>query len=258
MDWGLGNYERIAAQLLGAANVALDQAAPRSGEHVVDVGCGTGNAALLAAERGARVTGIDPAQRLLDVAGAQAGRRGLEATFMRGEAGALALADAAADVVLSVFGVIFAPDASAAASEIARVTAPDGRIVLCAWIPDGALFEVARLRREAVSATAGTALGPPSLEWHDADALRGMFGPLGFTVDLYEERLAFTADSPEDFVESEFRDQPLWVAGRAALEPGGKMETLRAEALHILEAANEQPDGFRVTSRYVVTTLHRT
>lgn len=258
MDWGLGNYERIAAQLLPAAHVALDRAAPLAGEHVVDVGCGTGNAALLAAERGARATGIDPSQRLLDVAGAQAAYRGLQATFTRGEAGALPLPDAVADVVLSVFGVIFAPDAGAAAAEMARVSAPGGRIVLCAWIPGGALFDVMRLRREAVDAAAGATVGPPPVEWHEGDVLRGVFGPLGFTVELHEERLAFTAGSPEEFVESEFRDHPLWVAGRATLEPRGEMEELRDRALHIFETANEEPSGFRVTSRYVVATLHRT
>ena len=114
-----------------------------------------------------------------------------------------------------------------------------------------------RLRREAVSAAAGATPGPPPVAWHDGDVLRGMFGPLGFTIDRYEERLAFTADSPEEFVESEFRDHPLWVAGRAALEPRGEMQALRDQALHIFEAANEEPDGFRVTSRYVVTMLDR-
>jgi ubiquinone/menaquinone biosynthesis C-methylase UbiE len=76
----------------------------------VDLGCGTGNAALLAAGRGARVTGVDPAPRLLDVARARAAERGLDATFAHGEAGDLPLEDGEVDVVLSVFGVIFAPD----------------------------------------------------------------------------------------------------------------------------------------------------
>ena len=67
-DWGLGRYEDTAAQLEPAARAVVERAAPAAGEHVVDVGCGTGNAALLAAERGARVTGVDPAPRLLDVA----------------------------------------------------------------------------------------------------------------------------------------------------------------------------------------------
>ena len=74
MDWSLGHYEHTAAQLLPAARVAVDLAAPSSGERLVDVGCGTGNAALLAAASGAAVTGVDPARRLLG-GGARGGRR---------------------------------------------------------------------------------------------------------------------------------------------------------------------------------------
>lgn len=75
LDWSLGNYEHTAAQLLPAARVVVDRAAPAAGERVADVGCGTGNAALLAAARGARVTGVDPAPRLLEVAREQAAAR---------------------------------------------------------------------------------------------------------------------------------------------------------------------------------------
>src|SRR4051794_39954624 len=102
-DWGLGRYEDTAARLEPAARVVVESAAPEAGERLVDVGCGTGNAALLAAERGARVTGVDPAARLLDVARERAAARGLTATFARGDAAALPLGDGEADVVLSVF-----------------------------------------------------------------------------------------------------------------------------------------------------------
>src|SRR5262245_27647387 len=139
MDWGQGRYEHVAAQLLPAAKVVVDTAAIEEGERVVDVGCGTGNAALLAAERGASVTGIDPAQRLLDVASAQASKGGLDARFERGEAASLPVPDGGAEVVLSVFGVIFASDPKAAADEMARVLAPVGRMLLAAWIPGGAI-----------------------------------------------------------------------------------------------------------------------
>jgi len=61
LDWSIGNYEHTADQLMPAARLVVDRAAPAPGERVVDVGCGTGNAALLAAARGARVTGVDPA-----------------------------------------------------------------------------------------------------------------------------------------------------------------------------------------------------
>jgi ubiquinone/menaquinone biosynthesis C-methylase UbiE len=101
VDWGLGSYELTAEQLLPAADVVVDTAAPVRGEHVVDVGCGTGNATLAAARRGARATGVDPAQRLLDLAAAQARSEGLELTFVRGEAAALPLEDVAAFKVTS-------------------------------------------------------------------------------------------------------------------------------------------------------------
>ena len=107
----MGRYEKTAEQLLPAARLVVDRAAPAAGERVVDVGCGTGNAALLAAARGASVIGVDPAPRLLDVARAQALAQGVDATFVEGDAAAIPLSDGEADVVLSVFGVIFAPDA---------------------------------------------------------------------------------------------------------------------------------------------------
>jgi ubiquinone/menaquinone biosynthesis C-methylase UbiE len=140
MEWSLGRYEQIAVGLLPAASVAIEQAAPRPEERALDVGCGTGNAALLLAERGATATGVDPARRLLEVARGEAEARGLDIGFVSGEAEALPFADAAADIVVSVFGVIYAADPAAAAAEMVRVLAPRGRIVLSAWLPTGPVF----------------------------------------------------------------------------------------------------------------------
>lgn len=254
LDWSVGRYERTAEQLLPAARVAVDRAAPAEGEHVVDVGCGTGNAALLAAARGARVTGVDPAERLLEVARQAAREAGLDATFVAGEAAALPLRDGEADVVLSVFGVIFAPDPSAAAAELVRVTGSAGRIVLTAWIPEGAISELTRVSRQAVMEALGAPPGPQPFAWQDRDALAGLFGPLGFDVEVAEEQIAFTASSPREYLDVESGDHPLWVAGRAVLEPLGRVDALRDRALEILQRRNEDPDAFRVTSRYVVAT----
>src|SRR3954470_6148685 len=117
LDWSLGRYERTAEQLLPAARLVVERAAPSAGDRVVDVGCGTGNAALLAAERGARVTGVDPAARLLEGAAGRAASQGLDATFSRGDAASLPVADGTAGLTVSVFGAIFAPDPTAAAAE---------------------------------------------------------------------------------------------------------------------------------------------
>jgi SAM-dependent methyltransferase len=242
---------------LPAARVVVGRAALVAGERVVDVGCGTANAALLAAASGARVTGIDPAQRLLDVAREQAAARGLDATFALGEAAALPLEDGAADVVLSVFGVIFASDPPAAAAEIARVTAPTGRIVLSAWVPEGAIHDAVRAAQETVRKAAGVPPGPPPFPWHHRDALAELFAPYDFEVATEEERLAFTANSPRDYLDAESANHPLAVAGRAVLEPRGEAQALRDRMLAIYEAANEDPDGFRVTSHYIVATARR-
>ena len=257
MDWGLGRYEHTAAQLLPAAHAVIDAAAPQPGERLVDVGCGTGNAAMLAAERGAKATGVDPAERLLEVAAAEAHARGLDVRFAPGEAAALPLDDGSADVLVSVFGVIFAQDTGAAAAEMARVAAPHGRIVITAWIPGGAISKAVRAGREAVTAALGTPPGPPPFAWHDAAALADLLGPHGFDVAVEERDISFTAGSAEEYVDGEMRNHPLWVAGMNVLEPRGEADAVRERALGILAAGNEDPAGFRVTSRYVIARLAR-
>lgn len=266
VDWAAGEYEHIAAQLLPAARKVLDHATLRAGEHVVDVGCGTGNAALIAAAQGARVSGIDPAQRLLDVAAADAEARGLDAVFLHGNAAALPLSDKSADVLLSAFGLIFAPDPHIAVTEMARVAKARSRIAFSAWLPGGALTTVMRLRGEALSAAASTsapAQTPASASraapfaWHDPTALDELFVPHGFCIELYNQQLAFTANSPSEFLNTELRVHPAWIAARAILEPRGEMQALRGRALEIFEDANEDQSTFRVTSDYVVVVASR-
>ena len=251
-DWSIGCYERMAAQLLPAAEAVVTRAEPLAGKQLVDVGCGTGNAALVAAARGARVTGVDPAPRLLEVARADAAARGLEVTFVRGDAAALPLDDASADAVVSVFGVIFAPDVEAAAAELTRV-APDGPIVLSAWAPGGPISQLIRLGNEAL----GTPPGPPPFPWHERGALEGLFHPLGFGVETEEHQLAFTGRSPSDYLNAEIESHPLFVTEQRILEQHGLDGDVRRRRLSVLEAANEDPSGFRVTRRYVVATASR-
>jgi SAM-dependent methyltransferase len=256
MDWDAGGYERIAAQLLPAARVVIDHAAPLPGERVLDIGCGTGSAAMLAAERGARVTAVDPAPRLLDLARADAAARGLDIAFLAGEAARLPFADAGADALVSSFGVIFAPDAQAAVAEMARVAAPGARIVLSAWLPGGALADAMSVRRAATEA-AGVPASQPPFPWHEQDAVGDLFAGLGFSVRLQEHPLAFTAPSAAEFVERELRDHPGWIAAREVLEARGEMRAVRDRVLDVFEAANEEPGAFRVTSSYAVVTAIR-
>jgi len=250
VDWGAGAYEHIATGLEPAARRLVELAAPRAGEHAVDVGCGTGSAALLAAERGASVTGVDPAGRLLDVARTRASELGLDASFLAGDAAALPLESGSAEVVMSCFGAIFAPDANGAAAEMARVAGGENaRIAFTAWLPEGALARAMGARAQALS-RAGAAGGPPPFAWHDADAVAAMFAPLGFSIEIHEQALAFTAASPRAFLDAEMRDHPAWIAARSTL--AGELDEVREQILAILTEGNEDTAGFRITSRYVV------
>jgi SAM-dependent methyltransferase len=255
MEWGVGRYEVIAEELAPAAEVVVELAAPLEGKSVVDVGCGTGNAALRAAEAGGNVTGVDPAQRLLDVASAEASRRGLEANFVVGEAASIPLPDASADIVLSVFGVNFAPDPKAAAAELARVRAPKGRILLAAWVPDGAISRAARLTRELMAEVQDRAPLQPPFPWHETEAVRELFAPYGLSVSDSVHEISFEAQSAEAFVERGQQNHPMAVAARPALEEAGRADELRERLLEIYEEANEDPSAFRVTSRYAVAEI---
>jgi ubiquinone/menaquinone biosynthesis C-methylase UbiE len=257
VEWGAGRYELIAEQLLPAAETVVREAAPREGERIVDIGCGTGNAALLAAERGAKVTGVDPAQRLLDVGAATAAERGLDVRFALGEAAEIPLDDDGVDAALSVFGVIFAPDPAAAAAEIDRVTAPDGRAVLAAWIPGGAISQAVRFVRQTMSEILGQPPASPPFAWHELESVSDLFDPQGFSASLTEHALSFGAPNVDEFMRIEGENHPLAIAARPVLEGAGRADEVREEMRRIYLEANEDPDAFRITSPYVVAELRR-
>ena len=252
MDWGLGHYEHLAAQLRPAAEIVVDHLAPRPEEVVLDLGCGTGNAAMVAAARGARVIGVDPSPRLLGIARATAAAAGLDAEFILGSAASMPVPDGSVDAIGSVFGVIFAPDPTAAAAEIARVLRPGGRLVLSAWLRRGALADQARLRSELVAGVRDESPGRGLFAWHDPGALAGLLAPYGFSVAMHDQALAFTGASPEAYADAELADHPGWVEARELLEPAGRWERVRTDLTQLFAGANENPGAFRITSRYVI------
>jgi SAM-dependent methyltransferase len=200
---------------------------------------------------------VDPAARLLEVARQRAGDQNLEVVFALGDAAAIPDESGSVDAVLSVFGVIFAPDPVAAAAEMARVIAARGRIVLSAWVPGGAVGEVVRMSSETTTAALEAPPPPARFAWHDEDALSGLLAPHGFSVGTERHAHVFTAPSLEDFLQAELVDHPLSTGSRAMLEARGKTDVPAAivdRAREILAAANETTDGFAVTSFYVVAT----
>jgi SAM-dependent methyltransferase len=143
--WSAGAFEEVADSI-GDVHAALVEAlSPQPGERWLDVACGVGHVAELAAGAGARVTGIDIAPRLIEVAKARAAAGGYDIDYRVGDAEQLDVADASLDVVSSSFGMIFAPDHDAVARELARVLHPGGRLAFSAWTPEGTIGDLLRM-----------------------------------------------------------------------------------------------------------------
>ena len=253
VDWGVGRYERTAEKLFPAAQVLVDGAALRPGERALDLGCGTGNVALLAAAAGAQVTAVDPSPRLVDVTRAAAQQENLEVTCEVGEAAAVPSPDASFDCLLSNFGVIFAPDPEAAAAEIARVLKADGRALFTAWLPGGAAGALSAAAQELVRTALGAPPASPGFAWHDEPALKALFSRHGMnaTVGSVHE-LVFTAVSPHAYLEAQRTSHPIAVTGFEVLQQRGQADEAYDQLLNVLTEHNEDPQAFRSTSRYAV------
>jgi len=254
VDWGAGTYERTAAELEPVARAIVDAAQLQPAERVLDLACGTGNAALLAAGRGAQVVGVDGAPRLLEVARERARSLEVSADFRHADLLELPVADDSADVVLSVFGLIFAPDPGRALAEVARVAAPGARVFLSAWIPAGPINDMlAALGR--VLARVTKAPSPQRFAWSDAAAVGAVAREAGLTLErTTPAELPIRAASPEDYV-SGGREHPMSLAVAPLLEKAGADGEARGAMLDVLRQANEDPGAFLVHSPYVVHEL---
>ncbi|MFP8958759.1 class I SAM-dependent methyltransferase [Natrialbaceae archaeon A-CW3] len=135
--WGTGDFNQIARQNVVMAEALCETVDPHPDQHVLDVACGSGTAALVAERRYCEVTGIDYVPGLIDRAKHRAAANGQAIDFRVGDAQEMPFPDDSFDVVLSVYGVQFAPDQERAASELLRVCKPGGTIGLAGPIPEG-------------------------------------------------------------------------------------------------------------------------
>ncbi len=165
---------------------------------MLDVAAGNGNATLAAARRGCAVTSTDYVQSLLDRGAARAKAEGLQAHFQEADAEALPFADASFDAVLSTFGVMFTPDHAKAASELARVCRPGGRIGLANWTPDGFIGQLFKVLGRRIPPAPGTR--PPSL-WGTQAHLEELFAGKAARIEATPRHFQFRYRSPAHFIE---------------------------------------------------------
>jgi SAM-dependent methyltransferase len=172
--WGSGPYERISEHLAIAHDHLLRAVEPRPGDRWLDVATGTGEIAAEAARRGASVTGLDLAPKLIERARIRAHESGVAVALEVGDAERLPYSDESFDVVSSSFGVMFAPDQRAAAAELARVCRPGGTLALLNWHPSRGVAEFFKVMAAYMPPPA-EGVGNP-FAWGDPDHLAGLLG----------------------------------------------------------------------------------
>lgn len=220
--WAAGNYDAVAEGIWSIGERVVRAVDVRPGQHVLDVAAGTGNAAIRAASAGGRVTALDLTPEMFDAGRRRAAEVGVEVTWVEGDAEALPFDDVSFDVVLSTFGVMFAPRHAIAAQEISRVLRPGGRIGLATWAPDGT---VGNLFRTVAAELPPPANAEPPLGWGDPAHVEDIFSGTGIGLRLERESLPIDphveADDAAAFYIESFG--PL-VAARQALTEQGRWE----------------------------------
>ncbi|TMQ89986.1 class I SAM-dependent methyltransferase [Actinomadura soli] len=199
--WALGDYPALATDVIPELGRVIVQASGvTSGDRVLDIAAGSGNAAINAALTGADVVASDLTPELLEAGREEAARRGAHLEWREADAEALPFGDGEFDVVLSCVGIMFAPHHQAAADELIRVCRPGGTISLLNWTPEGFIGQMfAAMRPYAPPPPPGAQ--PPPL-WGDPGHVQNLLGDR--VTDITIERRMLHVDAfgkPEDFRE---------------------------------------------------------
>ena len=186
--WMAGDFGEIAKFSAIEPEAFVNRLPIQAGMRVLDVACGTGNVAIPAARRGGVVTGVDIASNLLEQAGARAGHEKLQIDFREGDAEQLAFPDAHFDLVLSMFGAMFAPRPELVSSELVRVCHPGGLIAMANWTPEGFVGKTFALNSRYVLPPEGI---PAPVLWGKEDVVRQRFAKLNRHVETVRRSVKF-------------------------------------------------------------------
>jgi SAM-dependent methyltransferase len=197
--WMTGDYDVFARYMEKDAEVFYQRLGIAPGTRLLDVGCGAGQLALIAARAGAVVTGCDIATNWLERARTRAAAEGLNITFEEGDAEALPYEDAQFDAVTSMFGAMFAPRPELVAAELSRVCRPGGVIAMANWTPAGFVGQMFKIIAKHI---APSGMPSPAL-WGDEATVRDRFrdgiATLKLTPRLYRFEYPFPPDAVVEF-----------------------------------------------------------
>jgi ubiquinone/menaquinone biosynthesis C-methylase UbiE len=259
--WEKGDFTRIAQTMRASGDALIAHLDVGPGSTVLDLGCGDGTTAVPAARRGADVLGVDIAANLVAAGNGRAAAEGLSnLRFEEGDASHLdRLSDESFDLVVSIFGAMFAPKPTEVAKEMVRVTRPGGRIVMGNWIPGDPTL-VAQILKIS------SAYSPPPpdgfvspMTWGIEAEVLNRFSAAGIAPEAvtFERRdFRFELDRPPTEFLSLFRDfyGPTMNA-YAAAEATGRVDDLHRELGELFASQNEGgPQRTAITASYLLVT----
>ena len=199
--WTAGDYDRFSRYMEGGAREFYERLNIAPGCRLLDVACGSGQLALMAAKDGIEVTGVDIAGKLVERAKARAQAEGLRVRFEEGDAEALPFEDASFDVVTSVIGAMFAPRPQQVAQELLRVCVPGGTIAMANWTPQGFIGQMFK----AVSKFIAPSGMPAPVLWGDEATVRERLGHGLSELNLTRRQYLFSYPFPPSEVVEFFR-----------------------------------------------------
>jgi SAM-dependent methyltransferase len=251
--WAAGDYAVVARVVEEVGESCVERAQVERGMDVLDVATGTGNAAIVAAARGARVVGLDLTPELFEAARERAAAAGVEVEWIEGDAEELPFDGAAFDRVLSSIGVQFVPRHEVVARELARVCRPGGLIVLGNWTADGMIGRMFKLMGGYLPPPPEFA-SPPAL-WGDESHVRSLFEGLGVELSFERRTAEIPFDAAEEYVAFFEANYGPTIKAKEALEPQGRWGELRAK---LVELAGEFLRGDHIQQDYFVISGRRT
>lgn len=250
--WEAGDYSALSQYISDVGELVVSRAGIEPGMTVLDVACGTGNAARPAARAGARVTGLDLTPRLLEAGRVKAAAEGLDIEWREGDAEDLPFDDGRFDRVFSTFGHMFAPRHQQTADEMARVCRKGGVIVTATWTPEGVVGEIFKATGAYMPPPPDYASAP--ILWGREEHVRALLSKVATGFEFERQVTWIDWESVEGFADFFMARFGPMVTAQAML--GDRFAELRQRVVEIWKRANEARDGrLRLPQEYLLSII---
>jgi ubiquinone/menaquinone biosynthesis C-methylase UbiE len=238
--WSLGDYRELARPFEPAAVALVEACGVGPGMEVLDVAAGTGNLALAAARRGARVVASDLTPRMVELGRERSAAEGLDIEWVEADAEDLPFDDGRFQVAASTFGAQFAPRPQVAATELFRVVSSGGTVGLANWTPQGYLGRQIEIAAGYAPAPPGAV--PSPLAWGEPEVVRARLAGLAGSVELQPQMVPMGFDSKQAAREFQERYNGPLIALRSTLPPE-RYGALMTQLDEVVDQFNRATDG---------------